>query len=70
MFMWQRSKKEVASDMLSVKQPPRFGNLFFSQSLHQKFNNHGLQFLSDENESAIVKYSRLLIANQDLHKFN
>ncbi|PZP56287.1 MAG: hypothetical protein DI586_04230 [Micavibrio aeruginosavorus] len=41
-----------------------FGNLFFSQNLHQKFNSIGSEFLSDENEAAIIKYVRLLSANE------
>lgn len=52
--------------MDTASQDNGFENVFFSQSLHQKFNNHGFEFLSDENESAIVKYSRRLIANQDI----
>ncbi len=35
-----------------------FADLFFSQNLHQQFNQKGLTFASDENESALAKYLR------------
>ena len=62
--MWQRNKNRRRVDLDFVRAAPSFRDQFFSQSLHQKFNRKGFEFLSDENESAIIKYARLLIANE------
>lgn len=65
--MWHRNNYGSGAGQ-ALKADASFENLFLSQSLHQKFNLKGAKRPSvgnesADNESAIIKYARLRIAN-------
>jgi hypothetical protein len=61
--MWHRNNYGSGAGQAAIKPDASFENLFLSQSLHQKLNLKGAKRPSADNESAIIKYARLRIAN-------